>query len=213
MEAVYHTGLCLMKEGRTADAKNYFKELSQHSNGVWQAKGFMGLGLAFESERKWEAAENFLSKSVNAGPEAENSSHLAKVLLKMRKPGDAERHARKALELNPGLPTAVQAMGDVLLAQNRKAEALALTKKALQENPNSCELLISSAKINFAVGNYETSRSNSTYAISICPEEATPYFYAGAVADKKYNKKEAKDMFKAYRKLGGDEAMVPADYR
>ncbi|HLP43550.1 MAG TPA: tetratricopeptide repeat protein, partial [Fibrobacteria bacterium] len=213
MEAVFHIGLCLMKEGRVADAKNYFKELSQHSNSAWQAKGFMGLGLAFESERKWEAAENFLSKSVNADPSAENSSYLAKVLLKLRRPGDAERHARKAMELNPSLPAAVQAMSDVLLAQNRKADALALNKKALQENPNSCEILISSAKINFAAGNFETSRSNSTYAITLCPEEATPYFYVGAVADKKYNKKEAKDMFKAFRKHGGDEAMVPADYR
>jgi predicted Zn-dependent protease len=115
--------------------------------------------------------------------------------------------------MNPGLPSAVQAMGDVLLARNRKSEALSLTKKALQENPNSCELLISSAKINFAAGNYETSRSNSTYAISICPDEATPYFYVGAVADKKYNKKEAKSMFKAFRKHGGDEVMVPAEYR
>jgi tetratricopeptide (TPR) repeat protein len=213
MEAVYHTGLCLMKEGRTADAKNYFKELSQHSNPVWQAKGFMGLGLAFESEKKYEAAENFLSKSVNADATAEGLAYLAKVLLKLRKPGDAGRNAAKALELNPGLPTAVMAMADVMLAQNRKAEALALTKKSLQENPNSCELLISSAKINFAAGNYETSKSNSTYAISICPEEATPYFYVGAVADKKYNKKEAKDMFKAFRKHGGDEVMVPAEYR
>ncbi|MDB5104108.1 MAG: hypothetical protein JWP91_1797, partial [Fibrobacteres bacterium] len=90
---------------------------------------------------------------------------------------------------------------------------LALAKKALEGNPNSCELLIGSAKINFAAGNYETSKSNSTYAMSICPEEASPYYYAGVVADKKYQKKEAKDFFRAFRKHGGDEGMLPADYR
>jgi tetratricopeptide (TPR) repeat protein len=213
MDAVYHIGLCLLKDGSSSDAKNYFKELSQHSNSSWQAKGFLGIAMSFESEKKMEAAENFLQKSVNAEESPDALSLLAKVLLKMRKPSEAEKKARRALELQPGNATAVVAMSDVLLAQNRKADALALTKKALEGNPNSCELLIGSAKVNFAAGNYETSKSNSTYAISICPEEASPYYYAGVVADKKYQKKEAKDFFKAFRKHGGDEGMLPADYR
>ncbi|MDB5047824.1 MAG: repeat protein, partial [Fibrobacteres bacterium] len=213
MDAVYHIGLCLLRDGSPADAKNYFKELSQHANATWQAKGFLGLAMSFESEKKYEAAENFLQKSVIADESPEALSLLAKVLLKMRKPTEAEKHARRALELQPGNATAVVAMGDVLLAQNRKPDALALAKKALEGNPNSCELLIGSAKINFAAGNYETSKSNSTYAISICPEEASPYYYAGVVADKKYQKKEAKDFFRAFRKHGGDEGMLPADYR
>ena len=213
MDAVYHIGLCLLKDGSPADAKNYFKELSQHSNVSWQAKGFLGLAMSFESEKKYEAAENFLQKSIAAEESPEGLSLLAKVLLKMRKPTEAEKNARRALELQPGNATAVVAMGDVLLAQNRKPEALALAKKALEGNPGSCELLIGSAKINFAAGNYETSKSNSTYAISICPEEASPYYYAGVVADKKYQKKEAKDYFKAFKKHGGDEGMLPADYR
>ncbi len=213
MDAVYHIGLCLLKDGSSTEAKNYFKELSQHANPNWQAKGFLGLAMSFESDKKYEAAENFLQKSVAADETPEALSLLAKVLLKMRKPTEAEKHARRALELQPGNATAVMAMGDVLLAQNRKPDALALAKKALEGNPNSCELLIGSAKINFASGNYETSKSNSTYAISICPEEASPYYYAGVVADKKYQKKEAKDYFRAFKKHGGDEALLPADYR
>ncbi len=213
MDAVYHIGLCLLKDGRPADAKNYFKELSQHANANWQAKGFLGLAMAFESEKKYEAAENFLQKSITADEDPEALSLLAKVLLRMRKPSEAEKNARRALELQPGNSMAVASMGDVLLAQNRKAEAVSLVKKALEGNPNSCELLIGSAKVNFAAGNYETSKSNSTYAISICPEEASPYYYAGVVADKKYQKKEAKDFFRAFKKHGGDEGMLPADYR
>ncbi|MEO7425458.1 MAG: tetratricopeptide repeat protein [Fibrobacteria bacterium] len=213
MDAVYHIGLCLLRDGSTSDAKNYFKELSQHANVNWQAKGYLGLAMSFESEKKYEAAENFLQKSVAADETPEALSLWAKVLLKMRKPTEAEKRARRALELQPGNATAVMAMGDVLLAQNHKPEALSLAKKALEGNPSSCELLIGSAKINFAAGNYETSRSNSNYAISICPEEAFPYYYAGVVADKKYQKKEAKDYFKAFKKHGGDEALLPADYR
>ncbi|MBW8889776.1 MAG: tetratricopeptide repeat protein [Fibrobacteres bacterium] len=213
MDAVYHIGLCLLKDGSSTDAKNYFKELSQHANASWQAKGFLGLAMAFEAERKYEAAENFLQKSNAAEENPEALSLLAKVLLKLRKPSEAEKNARRALELQPGNSVAVAAMGDVLLAQNRKPEAVSLVKKALEGNPNSCDLLIGSAKVNFAAGNYETSKQNSTYAISICPEEASPYYYAGVVADKKYDKKQAKDYFKAFKKHGGDEGMLPADYR
>ncbi len=213
MDAVYHIGLCLLNENSNTDAKNYFKELSQHANPANQAKGFLGLAMAFYSEKKFEAAENFLQKSVSADESADAECLWARVLLKLRKPNEAEKHAAKALELQPGNSKAVVAMGDVLLAQNKKSDALVLAKRALEGNPNSCELLIGSAKINFAAGNYETSKSNSTYAISICPDDASPYYFAGVVADKKYQKKEAKDFFKAFRKHGGDEAMLPPDYR
>ena len=175
MDAVYHIGLCLLKDGSTSDAKNYFKELSQHANASWQAKGFLGLAMSFESEKKYEAAENFLQKSIAADETPEALSLLAKVLLKMRKP------TRSGEERPQGPGTAARQRhgggrpwATCCWPRTASRRPLSLAKKALEGNPNSCELLIGSAKINFAAGNYETSKSNSTYAISICPEEASP---------------------------------------
>lgn len=213
MESVFYTGICLYKEGENTNAQNYFKELSHHNNVQWAARGYMGMGLVFESEKKMEAAQNYLQKAVTAAELPEAYGHLARIHLKMRKPADAERMARKALEFQPGEPVAVGTLGEVLVAQNRKNEALSLIKKALQENPNSCPLLTSSAKINYAAGNYETSRQNGVYAISLCPDEALPYLYVGLVADKKYNKKEAKESFKKFKKHAGDESLIPTEYR
>jgi tetratricopeptide (TPR) repeat protein len=213
MEAVYYTGVCLLKERRDQDAQNYFKELSQHNAPQWMAKGFMGMGLVFEGQKKIEAAENYLQKATTAYDDAEAYSHLSRVYMKRRKLADAERTARKALTIKQDEPLALGTLGEILVAQNRKNEALALTKKALADHPHSCPLLVSSVKINYSSGNYDTARQSGLYAITECPDEYLPYLYIGLVADKKYNKKEAKENFKKFLKAGGDENLIPSEYR
>gem|GEM_PF-5721038 len=213
MDAVYYTGMCLLKDERNKDAQNYFKELSQHNNPSFAARGFLGMGLVFESEKKWEAADNFLQKSVEKFELPDAYNGLARVYLKLRRPGDAEKMARKAIALEPENPNSLGVLAEILVAQNRRQEALAMAKKALQENPNSCPLLESSAKINYLAGNYETARQNGQYAISRCPDNANPYLYVALVAEKKFDKKTAKTNFKKYLKNGGDKEMVPKDYR
>ena len=87
-------------------------------------QGLPGPGDVVRVREEVRGGRELPAEVRDRGPSAEASAALAKVLLKMRKPGDAERMRARPWSCNPGLPAAVTAMADVLLAQNRKAEAL-----------------------------------------------------------------------------------------
>jgi len=213
MDAVYYSGLCLLKQGKSAEAQNFFKELSQNRKAEWQAKGFLGMANAFNADHKLEAVENYALKSLAAKENTEALSLLARVYLRNRKPQLAEKSARRAIEIKADDAGAMAVLGEALMAMGRKTEALQMINKALQENPNSCELYLGAAKIHFLSGNFESARQNGMNAISNCPEEPGGYFFVALIADKKYDKKSAKKYFNDFVDHGGDKNVVPKDYR
>ncbi|MDB5050933.1 MAG: hypothetical protein JWO30_4004 [Fibrobacteres bacterium] len=213
LEAIYYTGLCGVKLGKAEAARNYFNELAQRTSADWKAKGLMGVGISFAAQDKPEAAENFYQRSLGVLETAEAEALLA---LSKRRLGAPEKWvplAKKAYELDPRQPKAALAMGEALIAQGKKRDALKHFQEALLNNPNSCDLLAGMAKSQYLTGAYQAGRNTSDKAIAICPSEPEPYYYAAVTSDKLRNKKEAEDFFKAFRKAGGDEGMLPEEYR
>lgn len=213
LEATYFSGLCLVKLGNAQGARNLFNELSSRNSADWKAKGFLGVGLAFASEGKPDAAENFLRKSLDAVETAEAEAALA---LSMRRNGGPETWvplAKKAYALDPNQPRAVLAMAEVLIALGKKTPALSLLKKAADVRPKSCELLLGLDKAQYLTGAYPAARVTGTAAMEACPQEPSAFFYAALSADKLQSRKEAEDAFKGYRKAGGDMSQVPEAYR
>jgi tetratricopeptide (TPR) repeat protein len=213
LDAIYYSGLALVKTGRSDDARDFFNELAQRVSPEWKAKGFIGVGLSFAAEQKPEAAENYYGRSIAAMPTAEAHALLALSMRRLGGPEHWEEDARKAFDLDPTHPKAVLAMGEAHLARGRKAQALKLFQKGAEMNPSSCDVLAGLAKSQYLAGKYQASRTSSASAISSCPDEAEPYYYAGVVSDKLRNRKEAEGYFKAYRKAGGDKELLPEDYR
>jgi tetratricopeptide (TPR) repeat protein len=213
LEAIYYTGLAGVKLGRAEAARNYFNELAQRTSAEWKAKGLMGVGISFAAQNKPEAAENFYQRSLDVLETAEAEALLA---LSKRRLGAPEKWvplAKKAYELDARHPKAVQAMGEAYIAQGKKREALKLFQDAILNNPNSCDLLSGMAKAQYLNGSYQAGRNTSTTAISLCPTEPEPYFYAAVASDKLREKKEAEGYFKGFRKAGGDESLMPEEYR
>jgi tetratricopeptide (TPR) repeat protein len=213
LEAIYYTGLSGIRLGRAEAARNYFNELAQRTSAEWKARGLMGVGLSFAAQNKPEAAENFYQRSLGILETAEAQALLA---LSKRRLGAPEKWvplAKKAYELDNRHPKAVQAMGEALIAQGRKREALKHFQDAVINNPNSCDLLAGLAKSQYLTGAYQAGLGTSSNAISICPQEPEPYYHAGVASDKLRNKREAEDYFKAFRKAGGSSDMLPEEYR
>lgn len=213
LDAVYFSGLALIKTGRPEEARNFFNELAQRASPDWRAKGFAGVGLSFAAQQKPEAADNYYARSIAALPTAEALALLALSKRRLGGPEHWESEARRAFELDNRLPKAVQAMGEVLLHHGKKSQALKLFQRAMEHSPGSCDILAGLAKCQYLTGQYQASRSTSASAISQCPGEADPFYYAAVTSDKLRNRKEAEDYFKAYRKAGGDEELLPPDYR
>jgi tetratricopeptide (TPR) repeat protein len=213
LEAIYYTGLAGVRLGRAEAARNYFNELAQRTSAEWKAKGLMGVGISFAAQNKPEAAENFYQRSLGILETAEAEALLA---LSKRRLGAPEKWvplAKKAYELDARQPKAVLAMGEAYIAQGKKREALKLFQDALLNNPNSCDLLSGMAKSQYLTGAYQAGRNTSATAISLCPSEPEPYYYAAVASDKLREKKEAEGYFKGFRKAGGDETLMPEEYR
>jgi tetratricopeptide (TPR) repeat protein len=213
LEAIYYTGLSGIRLGRPEAARNYFNELAQRTSAEWKAKGLMGVGLSFAAQNKPEAAENFYLRSMGVVETAEAAALLA---LSKRRLGAPEKWvpmAKKAFEIDNRHPKAVHALGEAFIAQGKKREALKHFQEAVVNNPNSCELLAGMAKSQYLTGAYQAGRNTSVNAIAICPSDPEPYYYAAVNSDKLRNRKEAEDYFKAFKKAGGDVAMLPEDYR
>jgi Flp pilus assembly protein TadD len=146
-------------------------------------------------------------------PTAEAHALLALSKRRLGGPQHWEEDANQAFSLDSRHPKAILAMGEVHIAKGRKAQALKLFQKGREHNPESCDVLAGLAKSQYLSGQYQASRSTSSSAISNCPDEAEPYFYAGVVSDKLSNRKEAEGYFKAYKKAGGNEDLLPEAYR
>lgn len=212
-EAIYYTGLSGIRLGRAEAARNYFNELAQRTSAEWKARGLMGVGLTFAAQDKPEAAENYYERSLAI---LETSEAQALLALSKRSLGAPEKWvplAKKAFEMDNRQPKAVQAMGEGLIAQGRKRDALRHFQEAVLNSPNSCDLLAGLAKSQYLTGAFQAGLATSSTAIRICPQEPEPYYYAGAASDKLRNKREAEDYFKSFRKAGGSPDLLPEEYR
>ena len=213
MDAVYYTGVSLLKQGKSEEAQNSFKELSQNANKSIAAKGLYGMAMAFDADRKLEAVENYANKSIAAKENPEALTLLGRTYLRQRKAPQAEKPLKRALELSPRDPSVIAAVSEMEMAQGRKTDAVGRITKALQDFPNSCDVQLGAAKINFLAGNFDKSWEGGLQAIGNCPDDPGGYFFLGLTSDHKGNKKEAKRFFGEFVKHGGDSANVPEEYR
>jgi tetratricopeptide (TPR) repeat protein len=209
-DALYRKGISLVQLGEIKDAANSFSELSQHADPAWKARGLYGLASVFAAEGKPEAVQHHLERSIAVAPTADAMAHLSRVLVGQGKAAEAQEWARKAITLDPGHEAATVAMADALAAGKKQGEAMELARQGLKVRPLSCGLLVQSAKLNYQAGKMDSTLAASNVAIKACPEDPMAYFYAGVATHSSNRPKEAKQYFKAYRKYGGDEKLVPA---
>jgi Tfp pilus assembly protein PilF len=124
----------------------------------------------------------------------------------------AEDWAQKSLEADEDYPRGIVALAEVMVFQGRKDEARDFLKEALTRNPRACEVHLEAQKVNMALENMQGLASNSRQILTLCPDEALSYYYAGVAADRSYQKKQAEEYFKSYKKLGGDKSVLPKGY-
>ena len=212
-EAKYLRGICLLKQGRSGEARYYFQELIDSDKPLWRGKGLLGLGQVFAKEEKPEAAQENLRRSFQAAPAAEAAAHLALSLLKLGKAQEAGEWAAKARNLDPDEPLGLMAAVDGLIAGHREADAVALAQAGLEAHPASCDFMVVAAKAELRAGHDAEAGDLSRRAMGRCPEEAAPYYFLAAVSARAGTAEEARRLFAEYLRTGGDAKRVPASYR
>jgi len=94
------------------------------------------LGTALMRDRQYERGQRVLDRILRQGDSAE--AHLVLALASREANDDiaAEKELRRALELDPSLPTANGTLGDVLVRMGEGAAAVAALERELELNPN-----------------------------------------------------------------------------
>lgn len=87
---------------------------------------------------------------------------------------DAEREFKKAIELNPGYPTAHQWYAVMLTELHRNAEALSHANLAVGADPLTGVMHQSQGLVHFAAGRYDQSLSSYRRALALAPSLVPP---------------------------------------
>jgi tetratricopeptide (TPR) repeat protein len=94
------------------------------------------LGTALMRDRQYERGQRVLDRILRQGDSAE--AHLVLALASREANDDiaAEKELRRALELDPSLPTANGTLGDVLVRMGEGVAAVEALRRELELNPN-----------------------------------------------------------------------------
>lgn len=95
----------------------------------------------------------------------------ARAALKLKRPTDAEANAKKALQLNPDLPTAQSAMGEVFFRQGKFPEAEDLYRKILLAKIEDPRARLGLANIYSATAYYKSAKALIDHARQLDSED------------------------------------------
>jgi tetratricopeptide (TPR) repeat protein len=210
--AAFGVGMVLVSNGQLNEGKNYFYALAQSLSKSERVLGLRGLAAASAGEQKLSEASDYLVQAVEIYPTSEALAELSQISLKLGRLQEAEESAQKSLEADEDFSEGIVALAEVMMAQGHKAEAHDYLKEGLGRNPRACEIHLEYSKVLFAMENFQGLTTSSRQVMSLCPEEPLSYYYAGVGADRSYQKKQAEDYFKSYKKLGGDKTVLPKGY-
>lgn len=179
--ADWNTGVELYSEGRFADAIEHF-QATVTSNPNW-AGGYLMLGRCQLALKQYDEALESLSKAAELGPDdPANVATLGRALMAV----DRHVEARELLEgldteqLSPDWKAEVARMlARCLLVEDRAADAVALLKPRLAEDPDRASLHQAIAGAYQAVGDRASAADHFARAFAIDPSD---HFSARAAA-------------------------------
>jgi protein O-GlcNAc transferase len=137
---LFHLGLTLHQQGRTADAARHYRTVLQKSPNHFDAQNL--LGLIEYQHGNLAAAERLIGRALRTDPtHAPAHSNLGNVLHRLKRFDEALASYDQALTIRPDYAIALFNRGNVLLDLKRHDEALAAYDGALALTPGDPEIL------------------------------------------------------------------------
>lgn len=137
-EIAYNKAEELVKKGRSTEAEAQYREAIRLKEDYEQA--YTGLGILMMDQKRYEAADSFLSKAIYYNPSNPSSHYNRAVLMnKMDRNKEAEEEFKAALKLKPDYPEAHVGYGALLYKQGLNETAEREFKEAVRLDPDCAE--------------------------------------------------------------------------
>lgn len=189
------TGKVFPLLGKTLLAMGKFQEIldeakkipeSQHTAEILTLRGSANLALAHPQE-----ARELFERALRSKPDFPDALiGLAIQALIEKDAASAEKYTRQAVIQNPNNIEALLFKADLLRAQNKLDEALAVYDEVIKLKPDHSMAYINKANIEIGRDKFDAASTNIAAARKIAPDNLT-VFYTQAVLDFKQNKHAA----------------------
>ncbi|MBI3926198.1 MAG: tetratricopeptide repeat protein [Armatimonadetes bacterium] len=134
VEALYHKGMLLIAEGRLDDALKSLEKAWRRHPGF--AEALNGIAIVHGLQEQFEKAVHYYQKALEIEPDsALYRSNLAEDLYYLGRLDEAEDIARRAIKLNPELPSIYSVLALISLEKQAYDEALGRADVALELDP------------------------------------------------------------------------------
>ena len=151
-------GLLATREGRTAEAIDYFQGALRLNPDYWIA--LENLGNAYRQQKRWDDARAALERAVAARPrEPEANYSLAMVYAQMEDTERAYQYLQKALTLRPDYPEALNNLGVLYLRTRRRDDAVAKFEECIRVAPGFDQSYLNLARVYNLEGEREKERA------------------------------------------------------
>ena len=206
LAAIQLRGLVLYRLGRPADAIPLLQKAHSWGPETRSDPAYV-LALCYIDTRRFDDARHAFADQYGFAPDGAPARLLtARMLLRREYVPVAQEEARKALQLDSGLPLAHRLLGEVALAGNHLQEAAAEFEQERQRNPLDGTTYDRLGDVYTRSGEYPKAQQMLERALLLEPTSTGPYILLGKVLLKR------QDAASAAGYLERAEKMDPANY-
>ena len=141
-----------------------------------QPTGYFLLAMAAAEAGQVAKAVPLLEAAVERGPEAEHLAQLAKLLILLRRDGEAARAARSAMALTPGDALTLDTIGCVLARLGDHEASVVPFAAAVTTEPDNLEYRYNLAAANGFIGKVDDARAQYEQILSEDPGNARVHY-------------------------------------
>lgn len=151
-------GLLAAREGRAAEAEDYFREALQASPD--HVIALVNLGNLHRQQKLWDQARTELERAVALSPDDPEANYsLAMVFAQTNNTERAYEYLQRAVKARPDYPEALNNLGILYLRTNRRDQAVATFQECMRVAPAFDQCYLNLARV---------------YAVEGTPEKARP---------------------------------------
>ena len=141
-----------------------------------QAAGYFLLGIAAAEAGQITKAVPLIEAALERGPKAEHLAHLAKLLILLRRDGEAADAAVRAMALAPHDPLTLDTIGCVLARLGRHEESITPFAAAVASEPDNLEYRYNLAAANGFTGQTDEARAHYETILAEDPDNARAHY-------------------------------------
>jgi tetratricopeptide (TPR) repeat protein len=180
-EALQMRGVTLFRMGKPAEAIPLLEQAHASVPNANIDPNYV-LGVSYMQVRRYDDARHAFAAQYNFEPDSAPAYLLAaRMFLHQEFVQAAEESARKALQLNPGLPLAHQLLGEIALSRNNTSGAIVEFEKEKQLNPLNGELYDRLGDAYIRNEQYDEAQHALNRAVLLEPNASGPYILLGKI--------------------------------